>query len=216
MMLVVMRPSLAVALPSSACKLELNMPRRVRQILFIVSILWISWLAMMLVHESGHVLGAVFTGGRVRRVVWHPAVISRTDVRPNPHPLIEVWAGPLIGSIVPLAFAVLASVIRLRVAHVLWVVAGFCLIANGAYIGIGAVRPVGDAKELIELGVARWTLALFGMIAAIPGLWIWHRVSPKVDFGKAPEPVSDRLALGTFVIAVLMTALGVAFGNRGV
>src|SRR5438045_9111146 len=144
MTLVVIRPPLAVALPSSACKLELNMPRRVRQILFIVSILWISWLAMMLVHESGHVLGAVFTGGRVRRVVWHPAVISRTDVRPNPHPLIEVWAGPVVGSVVPLAVAVLASVIRLRVAHVLWVVAGFCLIATGAYIGICAGRPVGQ------------------------------------------------------------------------
>ncbi|HWE96938.1 MAG TPA: hypothetical protein VG269_23455, partial [Tepidisphaeraceae bacterium] len=75
------------------------MPHRFHQLLLVFSILWLSWLTMMLVHESGHVIGALCTGGRVRRVVWHPAVISRTDVQPNPHPIIEVWAGPVIGSL---------------------------------------------------------------------------------------------------------------------
>jgi hypothetical protein len=115
------------------------MAQRFQQVLLIVSILWLSWLVMMLVHEGGHVLGAVCSGGQVRRVVWHPAVISRTDVRPNPHPLVEVWAGPTIGSLVPLASAVIASALRRRWAYLLWAAAGFCLIANGAYIGVGAI-----------------------------------------------------------------------------
>lgn len=117
------------------------MPRRYRQILLVTSILWVSWLTTMLVHECGHVLGAVATSGEVRRVVWHPAVMSRTDVRPNPRPLIEVSAGPIFGSAFPLAIAISASLMGLRIAYLLWVIAGFCLIANGAYIGIGAHPP---------------------------------------------------------------------------
>ena len=126
------------------------------RILLIISILWIAWLAMMLVHETGHVLGAIASGGTIRQVVWHPAVLSRTDVEPNPHPLIELWAGPIVGSLLPVIVASICLAFRLRIAYMLWVVAGFCLIANGAYIGIGAFDPVGDARELIVHGTSRW------------------------------------------------------------
>src|SRR5262245_53388512 len=128
------------------------MPQRARQVLLVVSILWLSWLAMMLVHETGHVVGALCTGGTVKRLIWHPAVISRTDVQPNPHPLFEVWAGPVFGSVAPLLFAFVARLLRFRLAYLVWVVAGFCLLANGCYIGVGAFYPVGDALELVAYG----------------------------------------------------------------
>src|SRR5688572_7825773 len=193
-----------------------HMPRRSRQLLLISSTLWFSWLTMMLVHEGGHVIGALCTGGRIRRVVWHPAVISRTDVRPNPHPLVEVWAGPLIGSVVPLALAAIASALRVHFAYLVWVIAGFCLIANGAYIGIGAVRPIGDAEELIVHGTPRWTLGLFGAMAVGLGFWIWHRVSPHIGFGSVPESIPAAHAYASFALAVLTTLLGFVFGDRGI
>ena len=43
--------------------------RRFHQLLSIASILAVSWLAMMAVHEFGHVVGAYLTGGHVERVV---------------------------------------------------------------------------------------------------------------------------------------------------
>lgn len=177
--------------------------------------LWVSWLTMMLLHEGGHVVGALCTGGLVERVVWHPAVMSRTDVRPNPQPLIEVWAGPLVGSLVPIAFAGIASWLHLRFAYLTWVVAGFCLIANGAYLGIGAVHPVGDAEELVAHGTPRWALALFGAVMFTFGLWIWHRVSPQLGFGTSPAPICERHAYASFGVAVIVTAIGVIFGERG-
>jgi hypothetical protein len=191
------------------------MLRRCHQILLVVSILWLSWLTMMLVHECGHVLGALATRGQVRRVVWHPAVISRTDVRPNPHPLIEVWAGPIFGSAVPFVVAAAASLLRLRVAYLSWVIAGFCLIANGAYIAIGASHPIGDAQELVAHGMARWPMGVFGSIAVATGFWIWHRVSPRLGFGPLPAEISARHAYLTLAVAATMTAVGFAFGDRG-
>lgn len=191
------------------------MPGRFHQILLIVGILWLSWLMMMLVHESGHVIGALATGGHVRRVIWHPAVIFRTDVQPNPRPLIEVSAGPVIGSVLPLGIACLASLLRLRAAYLVWAVAGFCLIANGAYIGVGALHPVGDAQELIAYGMARWRLAAFGVIELVGGFWIWDRVSPRFGFGRSPRQVNSKHAFAAASLAFVMTALGFALGNPG-
>lgn len=147
--------------------------------------------------------------------MWHPAVISRTDVQPNPHPLVEVWAGPLVGSTAPLIFALLSSVLRLRIAYLIWTVAGFCLLANGAYIGIGSIDPIGDARELLSHGMPRWPMAVFGVVAVTAGMWIWHRVSPRFGFGASPLPINSGHAYGMSVVAVLATVVGLGFGNRG-
>jgi hypothetical protein len=45
--------------------------QRFQQILFAVSMLALSWLAMMAAHELGHVIGAIVTG-------WSGAISCRT------------------------------------------------------------------------------------------------------------------------------------------
>ena len=79
-----------------------NVMKRLHQVLLIGTFLPLCWLAMMDVHELGHVVGAVATGGRVEKVVLDPLTISRTDVLPNPNPLLVVWAGPIVGVLLPL------------------------------------------------------------------------------------------------------------------
>ena len=64
---------------------------RFHQILFAASLVALCWFAMMAVHELGHVVGALVTGGSIERMVLYPLAISRTDVSPNPHPAIVVW-----------------------------------------------------------------------------------------------------------------------------
>lgn len=191
------------------------MLRRLRQIVLVASILWIAWLLMMLIHECGHVLGAIATGGVVRQFVWYPSVLSRTDVFPNPHLLIEIWAGPIFGSAAPLILAVISQAFRLRIAYLFWAIAGFCLIANGAYIGIGSIHPVGDAKELITHDVPRWILAAFGLIATVGGILIWNWISPRFGFGRTSASVNVRHAWITFFAAIIITIIGLIFGNRG-
>ena len=56
----------------------------------------------MLLHELGHIAAAVVSGGSVRQVVLYPLTFSRTDVEPNPHPLLVVWAGPIFWALLPL------------------------------------------------------------------------------------------------------------------
>lgn len=84
-----------------------------------VTTLLLSWLLMQVVHEGGHILGAWVTGGKVVHEVLHPLAISRTDVEPNPHPLIVAWAGPLFGSLFPVALWSLAATVKLHEAYLL-------------------------------------------------------------------------------------------------
>src|SRR5262245_37834095 len=98
---------------------------------------------MQAVHEAGHVLGARLTGGRVERVVLHPLTISRTELAENPQPLVVAWAGPVFGATAPILFWAAARLMRLPGAFVLRFFAGFCLLANGLYIGVGSFERIG-------------------------------------------------------------------------
>ena len=185
---------------------------RLLQLILIASTLVASWLGMQAVHESGHVLGALATGGNVERVVLYPLAISRTDVMPNPRPLVVVWAGPIFGVLLPLAVWGAASATQLRGAFVLRFFAGFCLIANGAYISLGSFSRIGDCGEMLRHGSAIWLLWLFGMLAIPFGFWLWHRQG--IYFGIVSTGVVDRrVAYVTLVASLVLVLLGYFFGD---
>jgi hypothetical protein len=180
--------------------------QRVRQMVLIVSVMLLSWLLMQAVHEFGHAVGAWATGGRVTKVVLHPLAISRTAVQPNPQPLVVVWAGPVLGSLLPLAiwfavwFAMRPS--KSTVENFLGFFAGFCLIANGAYIALGSGERIGDCGEMLRHGSPRWTLWLFGAVAIPAGLWLWHRVESKAT-------QRSTIVLLALLIAVVLVELAI-------
>lgn len=156
---------------------------RIRVLLLVGTFFPFCWLAMQAVHEWGHVVGAWASGGEVTRVVLHPLVISRTDVIPNPRPLVVCWAGPLVGAALPVFMYLLAWFFRCPGLFLFRFFAGFCLIANGAYIGVGAFGGIGDAGELLSLGMPAWALIAFGLLTTPAGLWMWHGLGK--DFKRA-------------------------------
>lgn len=136
---------------------------------------------MMAIHEAGHVLSAGRTGGTVRRVVLHPLTISRTDWIDSNNPLLVTWAGPVFGVLAPLFGWAITH--RLGFAYLLRFLAGFCSIANGAYLGVGSFDGVGDAGDLLRHGAAVWQLWLFGLICVPLGFFLWHRLGSHFGLG---------------------------------
>lgn len=187
---------------------------RVAQVVLIVSTLWASWLGMQAVHEAGHVLGARLTGGRVVQVVLYPFTISRTDLAENPQPSYVVWAGPIFGSLGPLLLWGVAVAARAPWAFVLRFFAGFCLLANGLYIGVGSFYCAGDSAEMMLYGSSQWQLWLFGAATAPAGLWFWHRQGPHFGLGSARGHVDRNAALVALGSAVVLTIFGIAVGGR--
>lgn len=190
-----------------------------------VSTLALSWLLMQAVHEFGHVLHAWASGGTVVRVVLHPLEMSRTDVSPNPHPQFVAWGGAVWGCLIPLSccMATAAARNRRRLAprdeiHLAerdgygtlsWLAtffAGFCLIANGAYLAVGLLDGIGDAGDLVANGAPAWSLIAFGAVTIPAGLWLWHGLGPRLGLKSTDSPISRR-----FVIAVLVALVSVVW-----
>jgi hypothetical protein len=187
---------------------------RLHQAILIVSTILGSWLGMQAVHEFGHVVGAWLTGGRVARVVLHPLANSRTDLAVNPHPLPVVWAGPVLGVLLPLGLWKLADSLRLNAAFVLRFFAGFCLIANGAYIAVGSFDRIGDAGEMLKHGSAAWQLWLFGATTIPAGFWLWHGQGRQFGLGAAKGTVRRNVAYATLAGCAALLLLGLIVDGK--
>ena len=176
------------------------------RVLLVVSTLWLSWLAMMVVHEAGHVAHAWASGGTVREVVLHPLSISRTDLGRNPHPHFVVWGGPLWGCAIPLLVLLGARAFRTPYAFLFRFFAGFCLLANGMYIGAGSFVRAGDAGDLLRLGSPQWLLVALGAAASAGGLALWHGLGPAFGVGRPMGRIQRRAAIGTAAALVVLVA----------
>lgn len=185
---------------------------RVHQCILIGSCLLGSWLGMQAVHEAGHVLGAWLTGGRVERVVLSPLTISRTDLADNPRPLVVVWAGPVVGALAPLLIWMRVAKAHLAEAFVFRFFAGFCLVANGLYIGVGSFNGIGDCGEMLRHGSAIWRLWLFGFATVPFGIWLWNGQGALFGFGDAKGNVSRRAVFGCLAACVALLVLGFVVG----
>lgn len=187
---------------------------RAWQVLLIGSTFAYSWLAMMVVHEFGHCLQLWATGGSVQQVVLHPLVISRTDPHDNPRPLFVAWGGVIWGCMLPVLFWAAASLARWRFWYLARFFAGFCLIANGAYMLLGSFDSIGDAGDVLRLGSPRWTLWLFGALTWGLGLALWHGLGPHFGLKKKPPSVDRSAAWAVTVALVLLVVVELIFGTR--
>ncbi len=186
-----------------------------RRTVLIVSTLVGCWLAMQAVHEFGHMLGAWLTGARVERVILHPLTISRTDVAENTHPLTVVWAGPLVGVMLPLLLWLAARQLQLRGAFLLRFFAGFCLVANGLYIGVGSFEQVGDCHEMLRNGSDLWHLWFFGIVCTVAGFALWHRLGAHFGLGPNAQLISPRLAWSVAISSAGLLLIELILSARG-
>lgn len=117
-----------------------------------------------------------------------------------------------IGVALPLLAWLAAAKVRMPGEFVLRFFAGFCLIANGAYLGIGSFDRIGDCGDLLRHGAPMWQLWLFGAICAPLGLWLWHGLGKHFGLGANALPVEPRVAYSIAAIAGVL--LLIAFAAR--
>lgn len=187
---------------------------RLAQVTLIGSTLALSWLGMQAVHELGHVLGAWAGGEEVYRVVLHPLIISRTDATHDRLPLLVIWSGSLVGVFLPLGALAVMSLVRSRYSYLLRFFAGFCLVANGVYLGAGSFSGVGDTGDLLRYGSPRWTLIVFGLVCVPAGLWLWHGLGPSFGLGEAKGRVDRRAAVTILVLLLVLVLVEILVGSR--
>lgn len=183
---------------------------RLAQGVLITATLGACWLGMQAVHEFGHVAAAWASGGSVHHVVLHPFALSRTDVRPNPHPLAVAWAGPVIGTLLPCCLWLASRALNLHSAYLWRFFAAFCLVANGVYIGCGAMFGLGDAADILRLSERYWPPILFGVVSTPLGLLLWHGQGAHFGLGDARGRVDRRHAWMTAAVFLGIVLLELA------
>jgi hypothetical protein len=101
-----------------------------QRVLRFAALLVLAWWVMTLTHELGHVVGGLVGGGRLQTLELRPWKLPLSIFQPDPHPLLTLWSGPILGVAVPY---LVAALVRRPLA---WFVADFCLLANGVYLAI--------------------------------------------------------------------------------
>jgi hypothetical protein len=85
--------------------------------------------------------------------------------------------------------------------------AGFCLVANGAYIAIGSFDGVGDCGEMLRTGTPIWLMLFFGGVTIPAGFYLWHRLGSAREFFANPTLITQRMLLTTVAaLAVVIVA----------
>lgn len=187
---------------------------RLSQITLIASTLGLGWLGMQIVHELGHVACAWAAGEAIERVVLHPLAISRTDATHNRHPLLVIWGGPILGTFLPLGILGVSKLACPSLAYMFRFFAGFCLIANGAYLGVGSINGVGDAGDLLRYGAFLWSLIAFGLVSVTLGLFLWNGLGPHFGLGRLRVEVDRKATLGTFGLLLIVVIIETLAGSR--
>lgn len=177
---------------------------RFYQFLLITALLMLSWLGMMAVHEFGHCAGTWISGGAVSRVVLHPLAISCTDLARNPHPLFVAWGGAVVGTLLPLIILLIVRRMRFSFFYIFQFFAGFCLVANGAYLAGDAFFRVADGNDIIRHGSPAWMPVAFGIAAAGVGLYLWNGLGPYFGLGKGAGAVDRKTAVVIFITLVIV------------
>ena len=180
-------------------------------ILLIASTLVASWLGMQCVHEFGHCIGAWLTGGIVERVNLKPWLISQTILSHNPQPLAVVWAGPIVGVVLPLFLWLGVAFFRLPFTFLFRFFAGFCLVVNGLYIGIGSFFQIGDCGDMLLYGSNYWQLWLFGIITVPLGFLLWNGQGRYFGLGNQPHNIRQHTFLFVFLSAIVLIIFGSIF-----
>lgn len=177
---------------------------RSRRLVLIAATLCGSWLGMLAIHEFGHVLHAWLSGGTVAGVDLPLAGFSQTRVSPNPQPQFVAWGGAVWGSLLPL---VCWAIVRRRAPALAFLAAffaGFCCIANGAYLAagsfVGGANDADDAHELLRHGAQRWQLIAFGFVASAIGVSLWHGLGNSFGLGDSPSAIESKAVAAAVIV----------------
>jgi hypothetical protein len=127
------------------------------------------WLAMLLTHEVGHIVAAMFTDGTIVAVELRPGRLLHTLVNPNPQPAVVLWAGIRSGWIAPQMTAPAWRIEAGQVGPVLRAWAAFCLLAGGVYLAVGGAERLTDTGQLLTAGWPHALLVLVGVAVAALG-----------------------------------------------
>lgn len=134
-------------------------------------LLLIAWCVMTLTHELGHVTAGWAGGGQLVMAELRPWRLPYSLHQPDPHPLVTLWGGPILGVVLP---TLMACAVR---RNWVWLIAGFCLLANGTYLAVAWFSDDAqlDTQKLLHAGAAGWMIWGYSAVCIGAGYGMFRR-----------------------------------------
>ncbi|QEG41811.1 hypothetical protein UC8_38380 [Roseimaritima ulvae] len=125
---------------------------------------------MVVTHECGHLIGGLLGGATLTEVDLAPWRLPYSLHSPDPLPLVTLWAGPIVGVLIPVLVAAICR--RLWV----WFIADFCMLANGVYLALAWISGDRflDTPRLLAAGAPPVTIVIYCVLTMGLGYW-WFR-----------------------------------------
>lgn len=125
---------------------------------------------MTFTHESGHLIGGMICGATLTDFDLAPWRMPYSLHSPDPHPLITLWAGPILGVAIPLAIAGVSQ------RRWVWFIGDFCLIANGSYLALAWLSGDRflDTPRLLDAGTHPAIIVVYCVLTIGIG-YVWLR-----------------------------------------
>lgn len=161
-------------------------------------LLW-AWVVMTVSHELGHVVAGAIGGGQVVLLELRPWHLPHHLMSGDRHPLVTLWAGPVLGCLIPLA---VAAIVRRPAC---WFIAWFCVVANASYLLLGYLSGDGelDSTKMIAAGT-RPIVLLASVAVTLPLGYLRFRRSC-IDLISGPAAAMSRRELAISAAALLLT-----------
>lgn len=159
------------------------MPRPARRIVWFVLMLAAAWYTMVLTHEFGHICCGWLSGGTLAAADLRPWALPWRRFKPDPHPLVTLWGGPVLGVVVPWAAA---SLTRHRE---MWFVSHFCTLANGVYLALAWLTGDRwlDTARLLDEGASSVAVGIYCLTTICCGYVGFRRACMRLLASEPPH-----------------------------
>lgn len=135
--------------------------KRLQQMLIVLGIFVFSYNLGNLIHESGHALNAVLTGGSLNKITMSPLSWCYTWTSGG-NRIFVIWGGFLWQTIIPIVLLFLCFKSRIALYALFLALVSFA--ESGIYMIAGAAAGIGDGGSLVKLGTPPFILITVGGI----------------------------------------------------
>lgn len=175
-----------------------------QRFLIVLGVFVFAYNASTIIHELGHALTLVATGGEVDFIEVSPFSWSYAHYTSDPEPMATSWGGFLWETVFGLfAFFVLwIAKSRLSLFGVVLAIAS--LAGTGIYMLVGAVLRIGDSAALIRMGVPPSALIVIGSFLLLLVLPLILPLGVLLGVGKGKNKLTTTILVFSPIVAYLL------------
>ncbi|MEA5079169.1 MAG: M50 family metallopeptidase, partial [Anaerolineaceae bacterium] len=188
-----------------------------KQVLFNTGCLAFSFCSFPFLHEGGHALATILTGGQVSGFNINPLGWSYL-IYPSspPNLLFTAWGGILFSTFISLFFIGIAFRYRNPFVVLIGFLGIYGLLHNGLDFIFGMVFATGDPSLLLRLGVPSWSILLAACFSLLFGSLLAFFFQPMIGI-KPTDLFAKRfilLGLGFGLLRFFVTIYNILLGTQ--